>query len=46
MILIIISIILLLAIIGLAIWKKPEQFAGALTQLYAKGPQDNYLTVG
>lgn len=28
------------------IFKCKEKFAGALTQLYAKGPQDRYLTVG
>jgi hypothetical protein len=38
LLLIFIFIIILLSI-------EYENFAGALTQLYAKGPQDNYLTV-
>jgi hypothetical protein len=27
-------------------YKSTEHYSGAWTQLYAKGPEDNYLTVG
>jgi len=28
------------------IYRNYETFAGAMTQMYAKGPEDQYLTVG
>ena len=36
----------LLAITIIVFIRERETFAGAMTQLYAKGPQDSYLTVG
>ena len=39
-----IIIILIILIILYALYDKNENYAGALIQLYAKGPQDAYLT--
>ncbi len=42
-----IIIFLLIFIISIFILNKQEDtFAGAMTQMYAKGPEDNYLTDG
>ena len=41
-----IALLIFLIVLGLLFWKctnLKEGFAGALTQLYAKGPQDRYL---
>lgn len=46
MVLVIILIIITISIIAYLNKNKIDTFAGALTQLYAKGPEDNYLTVG
>lgn len=37
---------IVVVVICILFLKNREKFAGALTQLYAKGPQDKYLTVG
>lgn len=42
MIIIIICVVLLIAL-GIFIYKN-ETFAGAMVQMYAKGPEDHYLT--
>lgn len=39
-------LILLVILIIILVSYEYENFTGALTQLYAKGPQDSYLTVG
>ena len=40
----IIFCVIIIAVILLTLYKKNETFAGAMTQMYAKGPEDHYLT--